>query len=116
VEEGVVLHAHAAETADGDTTATSVDNAAQTTAGGAVYLQVSALTLGGFDDLLVTVQDSADDVTYADLQAFAAVSSAPAAQRVARSGTIRRYAAVAWTFEGAGSGQSATFLVGLVRN
>ncbi|KKL94591.1 hypothetical protein LCGC14_1863100, partial [marine sediment metagenome] len=52
VEECVLLAHHVARTADpGDTESTSHDNAASSAAGGAAYLQVSALALGGFTNV-----------------------------------------------------------------
>jgi hypothetical protein len=118
VEECVLLHPHIAETTDpGDTESNSHDNAASSADGGAAYLQVSALILGGYTNLQVTIRDSADDITFADhgSGAFAAVTTAPSAQRIALTGTIRRYTAIDWDWVGAGSGQTATFMVGLNR-
>ncbi len=118
VEELVLLHPHTAETTDpGDTEMNSHDNAASSADGGAAYLQCSALTLGGFTDLDVTIRDSADDISFANHSdgAFAALTAAPTAERIALSGTIRRYTAIDWNWGGSGSGQTATFMVGLFR-
>lgn len=114
VEEGVILHTHTVRTAAGDTESTAVDNGAQTTGGGAAYLQVSDLTLGGHTNLVVTVRQSDDGTTWEDLTSFTAVTSAPAKERKALSGTIKRYLAVSWTFAGSGT-PSAKFFVGLDR-
>lgn len=118
-DEGKILHALGAETtATGNTQASSVDNAAASTSGGAGYLEVSALTLGGYTNVQVVLQDSADNITFADITggSFTANTSAPAAQRLTISGTIRRYTACRWAFSGAGAGQSVTFMAGIVRN
>lgn len=118
VDEGVILHEHTAETtATGNTEANSHDNAAATADGGAAYLQVSALTLGGYTNLAVVVEDSADNVTFADHAdgAFTVVTASPNGQRKALTGSIRRYTAVRWAFTGAGSGQTATFMAGISR-
>ena len=118
VEECVLLAHHIARTADpGDTEATSHDNAASSASGGAAYLQVSALALGGYTNVQVTIRDSADDAAWADHGdgAFAAVTAAPSAQRIALTGTIRRYTAIDWDFVGAGAAQSITFMVCLNR-
>lgn len=118
VEECVLLHPHIAETSDpGDTESNSHDNAASSANGGAAYLQVSALNLGGYTSVQVTIRDSADDAAWLDHAdgAFAVVTTAPQAQRIALTGTIRRYTAIDWDFIGAGSGQSITFMVGLNR-
>ena len=118
VEECVLLHPHTVETSDpGDTESNSDDNAASSASGGAAYLQCSALTLGGFTNLQITIRDSADDITFADHAdgAFAALTTAPSAERKALTGTIRRYTAIDWDWVGAGAGQTATFMVGLAR-
>ncbi len=117
-EDGRILHALDEETADGDTEDASIDGDAATDYGGAVYLQVTALTLGGYDDVTVTVRQSANDVDWEDLQAFTDVS-AIGAERIeiaAGVGSIKQYLAVSWVFNGAGSDPSITFFVGAVRN
>lgn len=84
LERGVVLHALAAETTTGN--GTSVDNGAATTAGGAAYLQATAAT----GATVIKVQDSADNVTFADIATFTSFA-ARTKERIAISGTIRRY-------------------------
>jgi hypothetical protein len=86
--------------------------------GGAAYLQVTSLTLGGYTGVTVKVRDSADDASYADLATFATVTAAPNAQRVALSATaaVARHLAIGVDFEGAGAGASMTFMVGFCRN
>lgn len=117
VEEGKIVHALGAETgASGDTEATSVDGAAQTTAGGSGYLQVNALTLGGYTNVVVKIRDSADDAVFGDLITFTAVTSAPTAERVTVAGTVERYVASSYAFGGAGADQSVTFLAAFARN
>lgn len=117
VEEGLILHAHGAETAaSGNTTATPVDNAASSASGGSGYLQVSALTLGGYTNVAIKVRHSADNITYADLVAFTVVTAAPAAERKTVAGTVNRYLAASWAFGGAGAAPSVTFLAGFFRN
>jgi len=114
---GVILHALSAETADWDTeTSGQQDNAASSSAGGAAYVQCTALTLGGYTSVTITVRDSSDDITYGDLVAFTAITAAPAAERVTVSGTVERYTAMQGVFNGSGSGQSVTALVGFKRD
>lgn len=117
-DEGIILHEHEAETgASGNTEgADSQDAGASTAAGGAGYLQVSALILGGYTNVTVKIRHSADDVTYADLITFAVVAAAPAAERIEVAGTINRYLAHSWLFNGAGAGNSITYFVGFARN
>ena len=78
---------------------------ANSLAGGVGYQQVTALS--GFSGFVGTVRDSADDMTYGDLVAFANVTSAPSAERVTVAGTVERYLA----FEGdvTGSGTISVF-------
>lgn len=117
VEDGHVLHAHSTETAaSGNTEATPVDNGASSADGGSGYLQVSALTLGGYTNVVVKVRHSADNVAYADLITFTAVTAAPAAERKTVTGTVNRYVASSWAFTGAGTGQSVKFMAGFKRN
>jgi hypothetical protein len=119
-DEGIILHALGAETdASGDTEGVgsgAQDNGASSAAGGVGYLQVSALTLGGYDDVTITIRDSADDMTYAELIAFNDVAVAPAAERATVAGTVNRYVAHSWAFNGAGAAQTVTYAVGFARN
>ncbi len=114
VEDGKILHALTARTADGDTEASPVDNAAATTDGGNAYLQVTALTLGGYDDVVITVRESSDNVTWNDLDSFTAVDDT-GAERIEIAGTVKQYLAVSYSFTGTGSDPSITFFVGLAR-
>lgn len=115
VDEGVILHELSAETAAGDTEADGYDGGASSAAGGAAYLQVTALTLDGYDNIDVAILDSADDVTYAEVAAFTVVTEAPAAERVEVAGTVERYLAASWAFTGTGTSPSATFFAGFSR-
>ena len=95
----------------------SFDAGASTSAGGAGYLEITGLALGGGTDFAARVRDSADDITYGDLVTFAVVSTlTPTAQRVTVAGTIERYLASIWVFTGAGGGETAEFMIGFVRN
>lgn len=100
--------------ATGETTGDDWDEA--TTLGGAVYLGVSALTLDAATNLTITVEDSANNADWETIATFTAVTVAPAAERVAVTGTIRRYTRVTWEFTDApGGSQTATFAVGIGR-
>jgi hypothetical protein len=117
VEEGKILRTHSTTTAaSGNTEATSVDNAASSANGGAGYLEVSALTLGGYTNVAFKVRHSADNITFADLVTFTAVTAAPNGQRIAVAGTVNRYLASSYAFTGAGTGQSVTAFVGFARS
>lgn len=114
-ERGVILQALAAKTTAGNTDASSVDGGAATTAGGSGYLQCSALTLGGYTNLVVKVRHSANNSSFTDLVTFTAVTAAPAAERKTVAGTINQYLSTSHAWTGAGSNPTATFMVGFSR-
>jgi hypothetical protein len=114
VEDGVILHRLEAETTDPGTE-TSHDNAASSANGGSGYLEVTALTLGGFTNVVIKIRHSTDNSVFVDLITFTAVTAAPAAQRLTVAGTINRYTRTEWDFTGAGAGQSVSFMTGLFR-
>lgn len=116
-DEGIILHALGAETAASGNTegAQSQDAGASSANGGAGYLELTALTLGGYTNFAVKVRHSADDITYADMVTFT-TRTAIGAERIAVTGTVNRHLAHSWAFNGAGAGQSATYMVGFARS
>ena len=115
--DGVILHTLSAETAAYDTdTSDQQDNAASSSAGGAGYLQITALALGGYDSVTHTVRHSADDITYATLLSFTTDTAASTAERVAVTGTVNRYTSMSMAWVGSGSSQSVTAFVGFKRD
>lgn len=104
----LIQHALSSEVATGN--GTSIDNGAQTTNGGVAYLHVP--DIAGITNLAVTIEDSADNSSFATILTFAGVTADRNAQRVAISGTVRRYTRARWVFTGAGSAQ---FCVGFGR-
>jgi len=115
VEEGMIIAPHAAYDSDPAVVA-GQDNTESSNAGGSGYLQVTALTLGGYTNIIVKIRDSEDDVTYADLIAFTAVTAAPADERKTVTGTVNRYVNTEWAFTGTGTGESASFITVFKRN
>jgi len=97
------------------TNGTGVDGTAASNFGAQAYLQCTAFT---GTDVTVKIQDSADNVSFADVTglAFTAVTAAHTTQRLAtaNTATIRRYLRVATTTSGGFT--SATFAVMVVRN
>jgi hypothetical protein len=83
--------------------------------GAQAYLQVFAFT---GTDVTIKVQDSADNVTFADVagMSFTAVTSGPGVQRIATASnaTVRRYLRAVTTTSGGLT--SATFAVAVARN
>ena len=114
-EDGIILLPLSTKTAGGDTESASIDNGAASTGGADLYLQVTALDLDGADGLTVKVRSSADGVTWADLDTFTAVTTAPTAEMKIKTGTIPQYLAVSWAFTGTSTAPSATIMVGAVR-
>jgi hypothetical protein len=115
IEEGIIIAPLAAY--DSDPAAVSgQDNSSSSADGGSGYLQVTELTLGGYDDIVVKIRDSADDITYGDLITFTAVTAAATDERKTASGTVEQYVDAEWAFTGSGSGESATFIVVFKRN
>lgn len=96
-----------------DTTATngtSIDGGAATTFGGQFFLQVTAFT---GTSVTVKIQDSADNSTFADVTNAAFVAAtALGSQRIAVTGTLRRYLRVVTT----GTFSNAVFVVQASRN
>ena len=109
-DRGVIMASHTARTSASAAT-TTVDNLASNTLGAVAYLGVSALTLGGYTDITVRVRDSTDDISFADLITFAAVTAAPASERKVVTGTVNRYVHTTVTFGGAGAAETTTYAV-----
>jgi hypothetical protein len=110
-----ILLPHAANT--GTTiTGTAVDHGAASALGAGCYLQISALALGGYTNVIFKVQHSTDNNTWVDLATFTAVTAAPAAERKAVAvGDVYQYLRATAAYTGTGTGQSVTAMVGVQR-
>jgi hypothetical protein len=115
-EDGLIVATHAARGAAGNTEAAYADSGASSALGGAGYLQLTSLTLGGYTNLVVKVRHSPDHVAWADLLTFTAKTAVGAERKTVATNPINRYLAVSWAWTGAGAGPSATFAVGFCRN
>lgn len=104
-ERVISQHALAQRTASG--TAAVVDNAASSTTGGYGYAHATAAS----GTVAIKVQHSADNITYADLLTFTALTAA-GGQRGAVTGTVNRYTRLVFT----ATAGTATFAVGFGRN
>jgi hypothetical protein len=99
------------------TQGTGIDTLASASFGGQAYLQVFAPFTG--TDVTVKIQDSADNITFADVAGFAftqITGGAPLAERIALSNTatIRRY--VRATTVTTGGFTSLAFSVNVIKN
>lgn len=97
-------HSHAERTTSG--TATVIDNGAATTGGGVAYLNVTAVS----GSAVITIQDSADNITFADLATFGTVT-ATGGYRQTYAGTADRYTRLVHTH----AAGTITFVAGLGR-
>lgn len=99
----------------GATNGIGYDTGASASFGAQAYLQVTAFT---GTDVTIKIQDSADNLTFADVSglAFTAVTAAPATQRLALSNTatVGRYVRAVTTTSGGFS--SVTFSVVIHKN
>lgn len=95
---GVMLADTTDTSADGN--GTSVDQAAQSSAGAVGFCHITGVSTS--DTVQVTVQDSADDSSWADLIVFTIDGSVAAAQRLEVTGTVDRYVRAEWDVTGSG--------------
>jgi hypothetical protein len=114
-EDAVILAILTSRGAAGNTQAASVNNTADSHFGAAGYIETTALALGGYTNLAVVIKDSADNNTFADLIAFTVQTAAPTAERKTVAGDVDQYLAIAWSWTGSGSSNTATFVVGCTR-
>jgi len=98
-------HALAQRTTSG--TATVVDGAASSTGGGVAYLHATAAA----GTVIVRVQHSSDNVTFADYMTVGTVTASAQTFRTTQTGTVNRYTRLTYT---ATSG-TATFVCGFGR-
>ena len=110
-EEGVVLAPHTSRTSATAQLASHNHGAAGTN-GGVGYVACSALTLGGYTNLNVKIQDSADDSAWATYIDFTNLTAANNTQRKTESSNPDQYSRVLFTWNGSGSGESAVVAVG----
>ena len=119
-ERGQVSAPHATVTAQGPLEGTADDwgvGNAPSTNGGVGYVEVDAITLDGGTALQVIIKDSNDNITFVDLITFAAITSAPGAERKTVAGNVERYTLTEHEFTGgSGGNRTAKFAAGFVRS
>lgn len=115
VDEGLI-HLNQAALTGTPITGAVVDGGAASTNGGAGYLQIVSLTLGGYTSATVTLQDSADGATgWTTILTHAAATVAPFADVAVITGAVRRYTRTVVTFNGTGTGPGLTVFHGFAR-
>lgn len=100
---GVVLADLVARTTSSNTTA--VDNAASSASGGVANIHVTAVS---FTNVVVKVQHSPDNSTWADLITFTTLTAVGSENKTV-TGTIDRYTRAIWTLTGASFTAAVTF-------
>jgi len=117
VEEGVILHPLTAETEDGDTKSSPVENSGQTTNGAVIYLQATDVNfVGTLDAVQVQVEHSDDGESWDTLGDLMTFKYHPITRRIEIPGTIKKYLAVSWQLVIIETpAPSVTFMVAAVR-
>lgn len=115
IEEGVIIQALVADAGDGATPDGSWDHVEAATRL-AAYLQVTELTLGGYDSVTVKIQESSSDGggdPFADKVTFTNITADTTAERIAIGSSVEQYTRVTLTWNGTGSSESVTLLVAI---
>ncbi|MCH8236179.1 MAG: hypothetical protein IIC29_08650, partial [Chloroflexi bacterium] len=121
-EAALVVQTHVADSGAGVMSDGPLDNGAESTNGGRVYIEVSAITLGGYTKMQIKLQESSDNGgdAYADVAGAtsATITAAPFAEvlTVAAGVTIEKFTRAFLVLNGAGSSESITALVALARD
>lgn len=118
LDSALIVTPLASVSGDGNTEATYLDLGASGagTAGANVYMACTALALTGSTNLIVTLEDSTDHITWADHTAFTALTAVGAEKKVATDLTVNRYLAVKRVFTGLAGTPTATFVVAVKVN
>lgn len=121
IDEPNIVQILAAQTSGGAGSSGALDNTASSANGGAAYLQITGLTLGGYTSVSIVLQHSSDNGVgdpFVQIGSAFANATTTGAQRVriADGTTVKRYLRAFVTWNGAGSGQSVTYCVAFARN
>jgi len=118
LDSALIVLALASVSGDGNSEAAYLDlGAAGVGAAGAnVYMACTAIALTGSTNLIVTLEDSTDHITFADHTAFTALTAVGAEKKVATDMTVNRYLAVKRVFTGLAGTPTATFTVAVKVN
>ena len=120
IDEMTILQRLVADSAAGALSDGSTDNGAASSNGGRAVILITQLALGGYTSFTFNLQESQNDGggdPYATKVALAtAVTAAPFAAIVPITGTIERWTRPFVVLNGAGSGESWTALIALIRD
>lgn len=111
MQEATIIQSLADEAGDGATSDGSHQFDANHT-GGRVYLQVTNITLGGYDDVDVVVEDSDDGDVWVTLAEFSGITTRTAAS-IAVSREIEAFVRTSLAWNGTGAAESITLLTAL---
>ncbi len=109
--EGLVVAGLVARSGNGTTEASYLDYGAGSYGHAIFDIQVTALSLGGGSNVVVTIHSSPDHSAWNLEATSAAITVASTAQRILVTSTIDRYLKATWTFTG-GAAQTCTLMVG----
>jgi hypothetical protein len=103
---------------NGNTDASYIDLGATGggTTGANYYMACTAMALTGSTNLIITDEDSADHITWADNCVFTALTAAGAEKKVGTDMTVNRYHAVKRVWTGLAGTPTATFTVAIKVN
>lgn len=114
-DEATIVIPLAQVAGDGNSESTYLDLGATGggTTGANVYMSCTALALDGSTNLVLTLEDSADHVTWADHTAFTALTAVGAEKKAATDLTVNRYLAVKRVWTGLAGTPTATCVVAI---
>jgi hypothetical protein len=118
LDSALIVTPLASVSGDGNTESTYLDlTAAGVGAAGAnVYMSCTALALTGSTNLIVSLEDSTDHITFVPHTAFTALTAVGAEKKVATDMTVNRYLAVKRVFTDLAGTPTATFTVAVKVN
>lgn len=118
LDDATIVTPLAQVTGNGNTEAQYIDLGATGggTTGANVYMSCTQIALTGSTNLIITDEDSADHVTWADYCAFTALTAVGAEKKVATDMTVNRYHAVKRVWTGLAGSPTATFTVAIKVN
>lgn len=120
IEDQTIMQTLVVDSGAGATSDGSTDNLASSSNGGRALIQITQMALGGYTSMTFNLQESSDngggDAFATKIALATAVTAAPFAAIVPFTGLLERYTRVSVTLNGAGSSESWTALVSIIRD